>query len=80
MVIVYHNEDLSFIFIPDDDSADDDFFSIADCLVERSKYLCFLESVGTLSIDNEMARRRRAEVKFFPREGSAHVRCCENVV
>ena len=65
MVIVYHNEeDLSFIFIPDDDSADGDFVSIADCLVEQSKYLCFLESVGTLSIDNEMARRRRAEVKF----------------
>ena len=36
--------------------------------------------LGTLSIDNEMARRRRAEVKIFPREGSAHVRCCENVV
>ena len=38
------------------------------------------ETIGTLSIDNEMARRRRAEVKIFPREGSAHVRCCQNVV
>ena len=34
-----------FIFIPDDASADDDLFSIADCLVKQSKYLCFLESV-----------------------------------
>ena len=35
-----------FIFIPDDASTDDDFFSIiGDCLLEESKYLCFLESV-----------------------------------
>ena len=39
--------------------------------------------IGTLSIDNEIGRRRRTEVKFPPpppAELSEHVRCCQMVV